>query len=206
MNVASTGSAPDRAHAGVVFLRHVYTLDADLNVLLHGTSPEHLEESAGEKLPDDVAAEVRQLVKTHDFKRRTVATGLVGAELGLRVMRTRGPAGSFYTVHTERIRLARRIAKLGRRFALGALERELLRLVAGGYLFSEMANRLELSATALRANLRELEEKVGCIGRRELALLALGEREPAVSSPSPASFPGAGSNMYPGRRAGNRHR
>jgi DNA-binding CsgD family transcriptional regulator len=121
-------------------------------------------------------------------------------------VRTTGPAGSFYTVFSERTLLRRRLAQIGQRFRLTPAEAELLRLVAGGYPFAEIVRRLELAATMVRAQLRLLEEKLGCIGRKELAKLALGIGDAPANLPSLASFPVAGSNTYPGRRAGIRHR
>ena len=190
----------------IAFLRRVDVLDADLNVLLRGTARDSLVEGQGERLAAPIATEVDAIVRTHDFSRRPIATGLVGTEFTLRIVRTTGPAGSFYTVFTERTLLRRRLAQIGQRFRLTPAEAELLRLVAGGYPFAEIVRRLELGATLVRAQLRLLEEKVGCIGRKELAKLALGSGEPTVSSPSPTSFPAAGSNTYLGRRAGIRHR
>lgn len=190
----------------IAFLRRVDVLDADLHVLLRGTARDSLVEGQGEKLAAPVSHEVEEIIRTHDFTRRPIATGLVGTEFALRIVRTTGPAGSFYTVFTERTLLRKRLAQIAQRFHLTPAESELLRLVAGGYPFSEIVRRLELAATMVRAQLRLLEEKLGCIGRKELAKLALGAGEPPVSSPSLTSFPGAGSNTYHGRRAGIRHR
>ncbi len=190
----------------VAVLRRVDIVDAELRVLLSGTARDFLVEAEGGPLDPDVAAEVETLIRTHDFTRHPIATGLVGKSFMLRVVRTTGPAGSFYTVFSERTLLRRRIANIVQRYALTAGETELLRLVAGGYPLTEMARRLEIAPSPLRTQLRDLEEKVGCMGRKELAKLALGNGGPPTNSPSLASFPAAGSSTYPGRRAGNRHR
>ena len=190
----------------IAYLRRIDVLDSDLKITLRGVARDALVEGDGESLDPALAAEVETIVRTHDFTRRPIATGLVGAEFTVRVARNTGPSGSYYIVSSERTLLRRRLTKLGQRFRLTPPEAELLRLVAGGYPFAEMVRRLELPATLVRTQLRELEEKVGCIGRKELAMLALGRRESPVSSPSLASFPVAGSNTYRGRRVGNRHR
>lgn len=190
----------------VAYLRRIDVLDSDLNVILRGIASDALVESSGESLDPGIAAEVDLIVRTHDFTRRPIATGLVGAEYTLRVVRDTGPAGSYYTVLSERTLLRRRLKRLAHRFRLTPPEAELMRLVAGGYPFAEMVRRLATSPTLVRTRLRELEEKAGCIGREELSSLALGRRLRPVSSPSLAEFPAVGSNKYRARRAGSRHR
>jgi DNA-binding CsgD family transcriptional regulator len=208
MTTVPTDSVPEATSRlpEIAFLRRVDVLDADLKVLLRGTARDSLVEGQGERLAPAIAAEVEEIIRTHDFTRRPIATGLVGTEYTLRIVRTTGPAGSFYTVFSERTLLRRRLAQIGQRFRLTPAEAELLRLVAGGYPFAEIVRRLELAATMVRAQLRLLEEKLGCIGRKELAKLALGIGDAPANLPSLASFPVAGSNTYPGRRAGIRHR
>jgi DNA-binding CsgD family transcriptional regulator len=204
--IVSDPEVPSTSLPEIAFLRRVDVLDSDLRVLLRGTARDSLVEGNGELLPPATAAEIDAIVRTHDFTRRPIATGLVGAELALRIVRTTGPAGSFYTVFTERILLRRNLAKLALRFRMTPGELELLRLVAGGYPFAEMVRRLELPPTTVRTQLRELEEKVGCFGRKELAKLALRYSEPGLNLPSPAPPGALGSNTYLGRGVGIRHR
>jgi hypothetical protein len=129
MTTVPTDSVPEATSRlpEIAFLRRVDVLDADLKVLLRGTARDSLVEGQGERLAPAIAAEVEEIIRTHDFTRRPIATGLVGTEYTLRIVRTTGPAGSFYTVFSERTLLRRRLAQIGQRFRLTPAEAELLR-------------------------------------------------------------------------------
>lgn len=204
--IGNTPASVPEPLPGIAILRRVDVVDAELRVLLSGSGRDFLVEAEGQVLAPEIAAEVETLVRTNDFARRPVATGLAGKDFALRIVRTTGPAGSFYTVYSERTLLRRRLAQIVGRYGLTPSETELLRLVAGGYAFAEIGRRLEIGPTALRRQLRELEEKTSCIGRKGLAKLAHGTETSAVSSPLLASFPAANSNTYRARRAGNQPR
>ncbi len=203
--------APENS-AGIAMLRQVEIVDADLRVLLSGSARDDLVESTGSTLAPDVAAEVATLIRTHDFARRPIATGLAASDIALRVVRAVGPAGVFYTVFSERTLLRRRLAQVAYRFALDSSQAALLRLVAGGYPFAEMARRTGLGTASLRSQLRDLQEKAGCLDRKALANLVFAS-PPAqraagcyVNSPSPTSSPDEDSNRYRARRGDNRRR
>ena len=197
--------------AEVTVLRRVVVVDAELRVLLCGSARERLVESAGRALPPEIAAEVRTLIRTHDFTRRPIATGLAGPHIALRVVRSVGPAGAFYTIFSERTLLRRRLANVASRFALDSEEAALLRLVAGGYPFAEIERRMGIDRASLRKQLRGLEQKAGCAGRRALASLVFATSPSApdagrANSRWPVSFPDADSSTYPARRGDNRLR
>ncbi len=152
-------------------VRRCDVVDADLRVVMSGPAPEQLQPSDGTPLEPELAREVSAVVARHDFRRRPVATALVGTEYGLRVARCAGLGSEYYSVSVERIPLARQLRAVAAWYRLGAEEVELLRLLVGGYPESEIATRLELDAPAVRARILRLGGRLGCTARRELVAL-----------------------------------
>ncbi len=182
MAVQFASSAPADRHLSSVgsYLRRIDVVDARLNVIMRGTTPNDVAPVQGESLERDLQMEVGRLIARHDFSKHHVATALVDTRLGVRVSRTSGPGGDFYTVVTERTALRARLKRVCDRFGLGIGERELLRLLVGGYDVEEIAARTGESLPTTRVAMKRLTVKLGCAARSAVVALVFDDRVASV--------------------------
>ena len=168
-NKLEPNSDPRLQRGAVSVVRRIDVIDGRLNVVLRGSGPDDVVPAADASLEPDLAAELRPVVARHDFAAAPVAAGLVGDDRVWRIVRIAPSA--YFAVLLERSTIARRAARVARRFALAAPETELLRLTVGGYAPEEIARRLgqeKGTITRLRA---ELAESLGCATLREVVEL-----------------------------------
>jgi DNA-binding CsgD family transcriptional regulator len=150
----------------ISIVRRLDVIDARLTVILRGSGPGDIVPVTNASLEAGLAAELSPIVARHDFAMFPVASGLVGDDHVWRIVRIE--ASAYFAVLLERNTIARRSARIARRFALAAPAAELLRLTVGGYTTDEIAHRLgqdKVTVDRLRA---ELADCLGCKTFREV--------------------------------------
>ncbi len=156
-------------------LRRYDVVDADFRVVMRGPSADRMTPVfSGETLEVEFGREVASVIALHDFRRRPVASALVGSEYGLRIARLPGMHRDHYCVKIERLSLGARLRSTAALHRLDAREQELLRLLVGGYDEREIAQRLDESSAELRSRARSLSGKLGCARRSDLVALVFG--------------------------------
>jgi DNA-binding CsgD family transcriptional regulator len=150
----------------VSVVRRLDVIDGRLNVILRGSGPDDITPATDVSLEPGLAAELSSVIAGHDFAAFPVAAGLVGDDHVWRTVRIAESA--YFAVLLERSTIARRAARLARRFALAAPEAELLRLTVGGYAPEEIARRMGQDKRTVDRLRAELTESLGCVTLREV--------------------------------------
>lgn len=172
MHIFAPASPASADHTSELPFRRFDVVDAKLEVVLSGPSPERLAPAAGRTLEPALASEVRSLIHERLNQSEGVGVGLIGLDHGVRLIEgATGVAPGYYLICTERIALRGAFERLTRRLALDDDERELARLLAGGYGSSSIALRLGTTPHDVARRIERLLSKALVRNRREFVAL-----------------------------------
>ena len=145
-----------------------FIIDATLNV--HLRSGDELQTQT-ERLPDDMAAAVKQLLDSQPFDSAVIA---VRRDLALRVLRLHGATETRYALFLEPYRGRDLVESAIQRYALTSREGAVLDLVLRGAQTSEIAARLHITDGTVHQHIKNLGAKVGVTRRNAIVATVLG--------------------------------
>ncbi|GAC1614724.1 MAG: hypothetical protein NVS4B5_03680 [Vulcanimicrobiaceae bacterium] len=170
LDTSRSMNAVSAESAGALPFRRIDVVDRELRVILTGPTPDSLV-PATESFEPILKLEVAAMIGDLRLCATSFGLGLIGVDHAVRVIEQPHLSADHFLVSTERVALRGALDRITRDVTLHADDRELLRLLVGGYEDRSMARRLGRTPANVVHRTQILLQKLGIADRRTLVAL-----------------------------------